>query len=424
AMDNLKQLETQMKAQQKLLNALTNQRDSLIQSIARLVELIKARSEEQTHLKNLLKEAEHIEKAHQTHLETVQKLENMEAKSINFHDYQARRTAPMMTIEAERVRLEAEYSQLESMRTVTEGAEKELSLLEPKLSSDTIKMGQIKDAICERADLESDLKAKERQLAQLQVDNESLRSAMNDLDERIKSLEPVEGSVCPTCGQQLNPAKRKKLIVELKTTGKQLGDNYRKNKAELKTGSELVRTLTEKISTMGYLDADLREVTRTVDQLETRITQIRQQIADWHSTGKQRLDDIKDSLDNNSYAMDAQAQLQMIDKELHALGYDAAAHEAVRLLIQDAKPGEEEFRELGKARSALVPLEREMKGYAEQLKQEKSNLNGLEKEIGQAESNYSEAVSKLPDVEQAYNDMLNLQQQERQQHMEVGAARQ
>ena len=193
------------------------------QSVDHLEELIQQRGEEQSHLRKLLTEAERIEKAHQTHLEAADKLEKWESLSAQFHDFQARRTAPLMVIEAERARLEAECRQLETIQMVIEEAKKELQHLESEASVAAQKMKDVNDGNYRAPKLESELKEKERTKAHLQADNEHLRVAMNELDERIKSLEPVEGSECPTCGQPLSPVEREKLITDLKQEGKATG---------------------------------------------------------------------------------------------------------------------------------------------------------------------------------------------------------
>ena len=79
---------------------------------------------------------------------------------------------------------------------------------------------------------------------------------------------------------------------------------------------------------------------------------------------------------------------------------------------------------MGKPALRLYLWNVRLAGYQEQLKRDRSNFKRLEKETDQAEANLAEALSKLPDVEKAYSDMLDLQERERQQHMEVGAARQ
>ncbi len=169
----------------------------------------------------------------------------------------------------ERVRLESERQQLESIKAVVLEAEQELARL---VAEDESIDNAIKDAnaaILKRSSLETDLKQKERERAELQADNVRYRTSMQELDERIKNLEPVEGSECPTCGQPLSPTDRQKLITSLKKEGKKLGDTYRQNQKDLNEIGESIRGLEEALGTLTTLDAILREATRAHDQHES-----------------------------------------------------------------------------------------------------------------------------------------------------------
>jgi exonuclease SbcC len=422
--DNLKRLEAQLKEQQKLVASLSGQRDAALAKVNQLANLIAQRADEQSHLQKLVAEATRIDTAHQAYLDAAENLEKFDDQAAQFHDIQARRNGPQMAIETERVRLESECQQLESIRLVVEEAKKELARLETESESIAIALKEANDGILKRSALEVQLKEKERSRAELQADNGRYRTSMLELDERIKNLEPVEGSECPTCGQPLSPEDREKLITSLKEEGKGLGDNYRKNQRDLKDIGDVIHGMEEQLGALSHLDATLRESTRVYDQHESRKEQVRQQIAEWASTGARRLSEVKTSLEKNSYAPEARKELRAVDKEAKALGYDSATHEAVRRFLQEGKSSEEEFKEFGNARSTLIPLEREIGGYREQLEQEKSNLKHLEMETSHAEASQVEALERLPDVEKAYNEMLALQEQERQLHMEVGAAHQ
>ncbi len=422
--DNLKQLETQLKEQRKLVESLSDQRNQTSQAVDRLVDLIKTRQDEQTHIKKLVKEAERIEKAHQSFLEVTEQLEKWESMAHQFRDNQEKRTAPLMAIEAERIRLESERDQLKAIELIVKEAEQELARLESDFIKSNQTMFDIKGQLEKRTELENDYKEKQQEQATLLAQNSKLKESMYDLDKRIKSLEPVEGSECPTCGQPLNPIDRKKLIAAARHEGKLLGDTFRQNQTDLKAMVDAISNLEKDIHSLAHLDGSLRDITRTHDQLDSRMEQIRQQKKDWSSTGAPRLAEISQNLEKNTYAEVTRETLRTIDAELMKIGYDPAAHDAARLFIQDRKSGEEEFKELEKARSALVPLEREIGEYQTQSKREKQTLSRLEKETSQAETAYSQALIRLPDIEKAYNELLNIQEQERKLRMEVGAARQ
>jgi exonuclease SbcC len=422
--ENLRQLDAQLKEQQKLATALSGQRNATREKVEQLTSLIAQRVEEQTHLQKLVVEASRIDGAHQAYQDAVEKLGNFEAQAAQFRDIQERRTNPWMSIESERVRLESERQQLESIKAVILEADQELARL---VAKDKSISNAIKDAdaeILKRTSLETDLNQKERERAELQADNVRYRSSMQELDERIKNLEPVEGSECPTCGQPLSPTDRQKLITSLKKEGKKLGDTYRRNQKDLNEIGESIRGLELALGSLTSLDAILREATRAHDQHEARKEQVRQQISEWATTGAPHLMELEAILRKNTYALEARKELLAIDQEAKSLGYDASAHDATRKYLQDGKIGEEEFKELANARSALVPLEREIDGYHDQLLKEQSNLKQLEEDAAQAEARQVEALVRQPDVEKGYSEMLDLQERERQQHMDVGAARQ
>ncbi len=423
-LDNLKQLESQLKEQQKLVQSFSDQRDKARQSVARVTGLIESRQEEQTHLQKLVVEAERIENAHQSFLEITRQLEKWETVALRFRDGQEKRTAPLMAIEKERIRLESERDQLLAMKVTVDDAEGELVKLESEVTKSNQAMIEIKNELEKRTALENDLKEKQRDQTLLSSENEKLKETMAELDKRIKSLEPVEGSECPTCGQPLKPEDREKLIATSKREGKRLGDTFRKNQADIRTMIELITKLEKDIHSLVNLDERLRDATRAYDQLENRILQIRQQKSDWSSTGAPHLDELIRSLSENSYAKEARKKLKSIDDELKKIGYDSAAHDAARQFIQGSRSGEEEYKELEKARSALVPLEREIGEYQNQLEMENQSLTRLDRDTVQAETAYSQALSKQPDIEKAYNELLEIQEQERILRMEVGAARQ
>ena len=55
---------------------------------------------------------------------------------------------------------------------------------------------------------------------------------MNQLKERIDSLESAKGADCPLCGQELTPEHRRTTLEKLEGEGKEKGDRFRANKLE------------------------------------------------------------------------------------------------------------------------------------------------------------------------------------------------
>ncbi|NIQ96832.1 MAG: hypothetical protein GWN87_23590, partial [Desulfuromonadales bacterium] len=167
----------------------------------------------------------------------------------------------------------------------------------------------------------------------------------------------------------------------------------------------------------------LRAANRSLDQIETQIKTLEADLQEWEKTGQPRMDEIAALLEKEDYAKEAHQTLAEIDEELKAIGYDAAAHDAIRKREQELRRAEEAYRKLENARAALQPLEREIKEIGEQIERTEKTLA---KQIEEAEKAAAQldAEGEAPDLLGAEQKMLELKEQENQARMEFGAAQQ
>ena len=113
-------------------------------------------------------------------------------------------------------------------------------------------------------------------------------------------------------------------------------------------------------------------------------------IEEWQSSGAVRFREVSKSLEEDSYALEARAELAKIDTALKEIGYDSAAHDAIRRAEQETRSSEEGLRQLESARSALEPLEREIKDLEKQLESDETEAASLEKNLQTAQKKYQE----------------------------------
>jgi exonuclease SbcC len=118
------------------------------------------------------------------------------------------------------------------------------------------------------------------------------------------------------------------------------------------------------------------------------------------------------------------ALLAQIDSGLKALGYDAAAHDALRRAELAGRAAETESRKLEVARASLAPLEREIAGLEAQETAQSAEVAAQQAACDQALASYAAASANLPDVEAAEHALDQLRLRENRLRMEVGAARQ
>ena len=125
-----------------------------------------------------------------------------------------------------------------------------------------------------------------------------------------------------------------------------------------------------------------------------------------------------------AYAPKARQGLAEVDAQLKAIGYDSAAHDAVRKAEQGGRRAQEEFRALENARAALAPLEREMGELEVQLVELRKTQAEQEQAHLNAAAELAAAEAGAPDLHAAERELLQVQEQENRLRMDVGAARQ
>jgi exonuclease SbcC len=332
-------------------------------------------------------------------------------------------------------------------------AEQEASLAELAVDLDgcRILIAEAEAQIHQRTELEAELNLARQQQAEARAENPRLKDEMDTLKSRIDQLSlpvlsadeslkvkeaprkeylPAEKelqdkfAVCPLCGQPLTPADRERLVADLNRKGKELGDRYRYNQALLKESEQRVQALERQIAALSSAEAQRLEKSEMLARLEARQESILAAMEEWQRTGYPRLAEVQAILEAGTYALEARQRLAEVDAELKALGYDASAHDQVRLKVTEGQPFENEFRRLEIAQAALVPLERELSELKPQIARQAELLAEAQRQHASAVERWEAARAGAPDLDAAEIALLNLQEQENRLRLEVGAAQQ
>jgi exonuclease SbcC len=261
-------------------------------------------------------------------------------------------------------------------------------------------------------------------MAELRAENQALKAQMDELKARIDRLQATEGALCPLCGQELSEEHRKSTLSGLEQEGKAQGDRYRANAAEIKALAERITNYELRFTHYASAEMDRLSATTTITQLTERLETLQKQAGEWKSTGEKRLAQIVKSLEKESYAKEARVQLKAVDKELAALGYDAAAHDAARKAESEQRFVEEEYQNLEKARAALEPIQNEIDSLESEIVNRQPEIGTQQKDYVEAATSLAASEAQAPDEDAAIEELLRLQELENRLTQEVGAARQ
>ena len=410
--------------QQKMVELLARQVQGAESQQAELVTRLNSRKEEQQGFSDLLDRADQIEAEYLSWQENRAELEKRDRIAASFQESEKRRQGPLGEIQAERVRLEQERKSLLEQQEGMRALQHEIETLQPLIDTLETDLAVAEGKTDRRERLRADLQEAEIYHSEKRNENKQMRQEMNELKSRIEILSKTEEAVCPTCGRMLSGAERLGLIGQLKEDGTQLGDRFRDNQELLEETDQKIASLKEQLVELGEVDAVLRSLEQKQSQLTSRLETFQGQLRAWEKNNAPQLEAVTRKLSEESFSLEARQQLAEIDAELKAIGYDAAAHDALRKAELAGRSSEADMRSLEKAHAAISPLAREIEDLESQVLTLEKQITEGKTLYNEAADAYREARKQAPDLHAAERALVDLQEQENRLRLEVGAARQ
>jgi len=420
----MQSISSALKEQRRLVDSLTQQAKTIAGRVTQTQEKLAAREGEKKTYQDIMSQSESINKEYEDWKKAQDALSDWEKTAEKFREQENKRQEPLLQITAEKARLLQERTSLESQHNELLSSLDDIPALTDVLTEQKDKIEQAEAELENRDQKKKELDQARQQQADAKAENPRLYQEMKELEKRIDELEETEGALCPLCGQALSPEDRESLIQSLQAEGKDLGDRFRENKTTLNKADQVVKALQLQITEFSLVENKLRNLIRGTDKTENQINQLNRQKLSWDSQHKKKMEDIQQTLDNNSYVEEARQLLTDINAELKKIGYDAAEHDRVREIVMRGTVLQERKRALDNARSALKPLEREIKEIIEVLDSDKTDLKKQTSELDRSRQALETAEGKVPDTQLVENNLLELKEKENILQRQVGAAQQ
>ena len=421
-LENLHRLAASVAEQRRLVDVLSGQELAARQRLEDSREKLRLRQEECLAIREQLAHAAEVEAAYHAWQETRRQLEHWEAVAANFRQYEAQRAAPLMTIEAERARMEQERTNLLAQQRTVQELESSRPRLQNQLIAIHTRLVEASARLEQRPALEKKLLEIQDTRADARASNDRMKIEMSELKERIETLKQTSGATCPLCGQPLSPEDRLRLVDELETQGKEKGDLYRANQDWLRHSEQLRKDAEAELVSLRQVETNLNAQQREADKLGLQDSQVQQVVASWQAAGALRLQELTGMLDSLGYAVGARADLARIDAALKDLGYDAAAHDGVRRAEQAGRTSEEHLRQLEANRARLEPLEREIPVLEQQVEKFQLEAEIQGRDLQTARAKYEDEAARLPDLDRVEAETINLREQENRLRTDLGGA--
>ena len=424
ALDNMKKVEASLENQRKMVETLATVLERSQTHLSGLQNRLAEKQADRDSYADLVNRAAEVESAYEKWRQARAESERMDEAAAAFREHEKRRTPLLEEIAVEKAKLEQEKEALGNQYSVISEQLPVISELQAQIDAAKEALAEAEGKLAEREELEKLAGAAREKMAELKTENQTLKAQMDELKTRIDQLSVAEGATCPLCGQDLSEEHRKSTLAGLEEDGKTQGDRYRANTAEMKTLAEQIKDYDLRFVSYTSVENDRQSASTTVAQLTERLESLQKGADEWRSTGEKRLAEVTETLEKESFAKEIRAQLKEVDKELAVLGYDAAAHDAVRKAEAEQRVAGEEYQNLEKARAALKPIEDEIGNLKSEIEKREAEIGDQQEEHDEASAVLAAAEAQAPDVDTAYSELLRLQEGENQLTQEVGAARQ
>lgn len=424
AVENVRRIIATLEEQEKLVGALARQAEAATQRLDEMQTRLEARCQERDSYAEIFSRAGEVEAAYVSWQDKRVELERWEKVAEQFREHEKRREGPRAEIQADCARLEQELQTLGEREQEIKALEGELETLEPEAERVRTALKGAEERITRKQELDTELQAARQRQVEARAENPHLKAEMEELKARIDQLSVADGAACPLCGQPLEAEEREALIERLTVQGKEMGDRYRENQALLQESDETVTSLETQIAEFAQTEADVRALAQELAQLKERSDVLEALRVEWQEKGAPRLHEVQRALEAETYAPEARVQLAEIDAELKQIGYDAAAHDAVRRAEEMGRASETNMRALEKARATLTPMEREIGDLQSQILDQEADVARQQGEHQDAAAALAEVQAQAPDLKEAERIMFDLQEGENRLLLKVGAARQ
>ncbi|MBN1260812.1 MAG: SMC family ATPase [Anaerolineae bacterium] len=295
----------------------------------------------------------------------------------------------------------------------------------------------------------ADLHQAEVERQRLLERNRQLREKMDETKTNLDTLSQA-AAVCPLCRQPLTPEHQAQMLAQIETEGKAMGDEYRANKQEIK------RLETQEVS----LEEQMRQHERTLRErpkIEQQVARLKQQLEFGEEAERrvgllrQKAYVLKEQLDTQAYgaperdlmtqlqaeitqrerlleggefALEARAGLQEVTKALEELGYDVAAHNALKQQIRDLATAEADFRDLEKARVGVLAEEETLLRLVQEQAAQEKQVAAVRSATQSLEAQFAALQPELARLPLALQALQNARHEEVSAQQRVATARQ
>ena len=262
----------------------------------------------------------------------------------------------------------------------------------------------------------------EARSGELAAENRQLMSDMNDLKARIAQLDHASAS-CPVCRQPLGTGERERLRADYQVEGKEQGDRYRANRAEISSIEAALDTSKREIQMLERQQAQQQSLARQEAALAERLAATVR--AEAERTEHRALEaTLVAQLDGADLAACERAELMALDNTLNRIPFDETRYQHVQQRLRQLASVEDEANGLIAAESALASDQLQLKMIDDALTERSTSRDQKVEQEATLSASLDGLGQTRDEFESLDAELARLERARSEAQEQLGAARQ
>jgi DNA repair protein SbcC/Rad50 len=253
---------------------------------------------------------------------------------------------------------------------------------------------------------------------------DALKAEGIGLNERLDNLEAADGATCPLCGQALTEEHRNEILAELTLERDTKREDYRAYQERIEEIKVDSKEQQKQVDSWVLQLKNLPALQQRFGALEEQVNIAQKAEEDLHVEAT-KLEQVEDTLSNETYGEEIRAQMTQIEEQRQRIGYDPDSHEDVKSQLEtyrefDRQNTQLEFAQmnlpeaqgiLDNVQTRLEKLQTALKDDEQKCEQIKDEMAVLEVKVTEEKKLRTE-VARFRTTVQSLNERKTIAQQE------------
>jgi exonuclease SbcC len=363
--------------QRALIRGLESNLEQAMAALQRQKQTREARQAEWDAYQEVISKAAEIERRFSEWQAAAASLRECDEKAARWNQINTEHQQAVFEVERKRSRLEQELSLLKQQHQDVEARRRERPEVETRLAEVLGQEQALREQLQEREAIQEELGRLQSAAGVLEGRQPQLKREMQRMKTRLTQLQADEGGRCPLCDQDLTDEHRATLVHQIEEEGRQLGNQYRQNDADLGRLNDELTQVRDRLQALVAVERSLRSIEKREHPLRNQLEQIEQAVARWKEEGAARLASIEEILAKNEIDGPGQARVATLAERLVGIDYEPEGHRLARERVETLSDAQPAYQRLEQARAAIHSLEITLKDLDSQLVEQRSQVESL-----------------------------------------------